>query len=76
MPKHKITVLITKEVFEKRTVSVTALNKVEAESEAVRKVRKQIENEKDYNNVIKLSAFKGKDQDEKNLSKEKDINIH
>ena len=75
MPEHQITVLITKEVFEKRTVSVTALNRIEEESEAIRKVRKQIESEKDYNNVIKLSTFNDKDQGEKNSSKKK-INIH
>ena len=61
MSEHQVTVLITKEVFEKRTVSMTALNRVEAESEAIRVVQKEIENEKDYNNVIKLSIFNGKD---------------
>ena len=61
MPKHQVTVLITKKVFEKRTVSVTAFNRVEAESESIRIVRKEIENDKDYNNIIKLSTFNGKD---------------
>ena len=44
MPEHQVTVLITKEVVEERTVSVTTSNKVEAESEALRMVRKNIEN--------------------------------
>ena len=61
MPKHQVTVLITKKVFEKRIVSITALNGVEAESEVIRVVRKEIENDKDYNNIIKLSTFNDKD---------------
>ena len=55
-------ILITKEVVEERTVSVTTSNKVEAESEALRMVRKNIENEKDYDTVIKLSIADGKDR--------------
>ncbi len=43
MPEHQVTVLITKEVVEERTVSVTASDKAEAESEAVRMVRKDLE---------------------------------
>jgi len=75
MPEHQVTVLITKEVVEERTVSVTASNKAEAESEAVRMVRKDIENEKDYDNVIKLSIANGKDRHDENSSKKNETNI-
>ena len=60
MPEHQVTVLIEKKVVEERIVSVTTSNKVEAESEALRMVRKNIENEKDYDTVIKLSIANGK----------------
>ena len=75
MPEHQVTVLITKEVVEERTVSVTTSNKVEAESEALRMVRKNIENEKDYDNVIKLSIADGKDRHDENSSKKNETNI-
>ena len=75
MPEHQVTVLITKEVVEERTVSVTTSNKVEAESEALRMVRKYIENEKDYDNVIKLSIANGKDRHDENSSKKNETNI-
>ena len=75
MPEHQVTILITKEVVEERTVSVTTSNKVEAESEALRMVRKDIENEKDYDTVIKLSIADGKDRHDENLSKKNETNI-
>ena len=75
MPEHQVTVLITKEVVEERIVSVTTSNKVEAESEAVRMVRKDIENEKDFGNVIKLSIANGKDRHDENSSKKNETNI-
>ncbi len=75
MPEHQVTVLITKEVVEERTVSVTASDKAEAESEALRMVRKDIENEKDYDNVIKLSIADGKDRHDENSSKKNETNI-
>ncbi len=75
MPEHQVTILITKEVVEERTVSVTASDKAEAESEAVRMVRKDIENEKDYDNVIKLSIANGKDRHDENSSKKNETNI-
>ncbi len=61
--------------IEERTVSVTTSDKVEAESEAVRMVRKDIENEKDYDNVIKLSIADGKDRHDENSSKKNETNI-
>ena len=75
MPEHQVTVLITKEVVEERTVSVTASDKAEAESEAVRMVRKDIENEKDYDTVIKLSIANSKDRHDENSSKKNETNI-
>ncbi len=75
MPEHQVTVLITKEVVEERTVSVTTSDKVEAESEALRMVRKDIENEKDYDNVTKLSIANGKDRHDENSSKKNETNI-
>ena len=75
MPEHQVTVLITKEVVEERIVSVTTSNKVEAESEALRMVRKDIENEKDFGNVIKLSIANGKDRHDENSSKKNETNI-
>ena len=74
MPEHQVTVLITKEVVEERTVSVTASDKVEAESEALRMVRKDIENEKDFGNVIKISIATGKDRHDENSSKKNETN--
>ena len=75
MPEHQITVLIEKKMVEERTVSVTASDKTEADSKAVRMVRKDIENEKDYDNVIKLSIANGKDQHDENSSKKNETNI-
>ena len=75
MPEHQVTVLITKEVVEERTVSVTTSDKVEAESEAIRMVRKDIENEKDYDTVIKLFIANGKDRHDENSSKKNETNI-
>ncbi len=75
MPEHQVTILVTKEVVEERTVSVTASDKAEAESEALRMVRKYIENEKDYDNVIKLSIANGKDRHDENSSKKNETNI-
>tara|TARA_B100000953_G_scaffold18634_1_gene15797 strand:- start:1457 stop:1774 length:318 start_codon:yes stop_codon:yes gene_type:complete len=75
MPEHQVTILVTKEVVEERTVSVTASDKAEAESEAVRMVRKDIENEKDYDTVIKLSIANGKDRHDENSSKKNETNI-
>ena len=75
MPEHQVTILITKEVVEERTVSVTTSDKAEAESEALRMVRKDIENEKDYDNVIKLSIADGKDRHDENSSKKNETNI-
>ena len=75
MPEHQVTVLITKEVVEERIVSVTTSNKVEAESKALRMVRKNIENEKDYDTVIKLSIANGKDRHDENSSKKNETNI-
>ena len=75
MPEHQVTVLVTKEVVEERIVSVTTSNKVEAENEALRMVRKNIENEKDYDTVIKLSIANGKDRHDENSSKKNETNI-
>ena len=75
MPEHQVTILVTKEVVEERTVSVTTSDKAEAESEAVRMVRKDIENEKDYDNVTKLSIANGKDRHDENSSKKNETNI-
>ena len=75
MPEHQVTVLITKKMVEERTVSVTTSNKVEAESEAIRMVRKDIENEKDYDTVTKLSIANGKDRHDENSSKKNETNI-
>ena len=75
MPEHQVTVLIEKKMVEERTVSLTASDKVEAESEALRMVRKDIENEKDYDTVIKLSIANGKDRHDENSSKKNETNI-
>ncbi len=75
MPEHQVTILVTKEMVEERTVSVTASDKVEGESVAVGMVRKDIENEKDYDTVIKLSIADGKDRHDENSSKKNETNI-
>jgi hypothetical protein len=74
MPEHQVSVLITKEVVEERIVSVKASDKVEATSEALSMVRKDIENEKDFGNVIKISIATGKDRHDENSSKKNETN--
>ena len=74
MPEHQVSVLITKEVVEERIVSVKASDKLEATSKALSMVRKDIENEKDFGNVIKISIATGKDQHDENSSKKNETN--
>ena len=73
MQEYKVTILITRELFEERTATLKAFNRAEAESLAIEKMCKKLEDIKDFINVIKLSIVnykdEKKDQHDKNASR-------
>jgi|TARA_B100000315_G_scaffold153207_1_gene141909 hypothetical protein len=64
MQEYKVTILITRELVEERTAILQAFNRAEAESLAIQKMRKKLEDNKDFINVIKLSIVNYKDEKE------------